>query len=121
MAGGALLFAFSSPTFEAWMAGYIIMSMAGPFIAYPMFTLPSQFPTSQGLIFSLIVGAFDGSAAMMFFFRLLHFKAALSLQYIYFGFAGLCGLLLLSALWIFVPPPKADHEMDAALASMGTK
>src|SRR5689334_22391943 len=65
---GALIIGLSSPSLPMYMPGYIILGLGGTAVAFPMFTLPLLAPKQHaGLIFSLIIGSFDGSSAVMFF------------------------------------------------------
>lgn len=59
-------------TFDAYIAGNFLLALGGTFIFVPSFHLSNAFPQIQGLILALITGAFDASAAVFLFFRLLY-------------------------------------------------
>jgi len=111
---GAVLMGFSSPHIPAYTAAYIIMGAGGPLVAFSMFSLPALAPKHSGLLFSLIVGAFDGSAAIMFLFQLLYVYLDISMPILFWGFAVVSASLVLAAFFIFVPR-KSDSEAQALL------
>jgi hypothetical protein len=113
---GSVIFAVSSESFPAWIAGYGLMGAGGPFIAFAMFTLPNGIPAeSQGLGFSMIIGALDGSAAMMWFMGLIHRYHGAHIKGLFLGFAILPALMFLVAIWIFRPAKgAADAGGEAA-------
>ena len=70
---GSLCLAFESALpFDAFMLGFFLLALGGTFSFVPSFHLSNAFPQFQGLILSLITGAFDASAAVFFVFRVLH-------------------------------------------------
>jgi MFS family permease len=58
--------------FDAYALGYFLLALGGTFTFVPSFHLANAFPQLQGLILSLITGAFDASAAVFLGFRLLY-------------------------------------------------
>ncbi len=111
IACGAALLAFSASVDALCIAGYVLMGAGGPFIAFPMFTLPQLIPARLGLAFSLIIGAFDGSAAMMIIVKVLHDHADASLRMIFLLFLILPAALFLSASWLFRPAAEVLSEI----------
>ncbi|KAI9925776.1 hypothetical protein MW887_005582 [Aspergillus wentii] len=70
---GALLFGFAaSLPFDAYIPGYLFLSLGGPFVFIPSFHLSNTFPTRSGLILSMLTGAFDASSAIFLIFRLIN-------------------------------------------------
>jgi MFS family permease len=70
---GSLCLAFESALpFDALMLGFFLLAFGGTFNFVPAFHLSNSFPQFQGLILSLITGAFDASAAVFLLFRVLY-------------------------------------------------
>ncbi|KAH1273456.1 hypothetical protein KXW98_007735 [Aspergillus fumigatus] len=68
---GALLLSFAANLpFDAYIPGYLLLSLGGPFIFISSFQLSNTFPTRSGLILSMLTGAFDASSALFLIFRL---------------------------------------------------
>ena len=83
------------------MAGYILMAAGGPAVAFPMFSLPALLPKKAGMVFSLIVGAFDGSAAIMLLFRVLYDTTGVSTHLLFSVYLVFPGLLIFACPFIF--------------------
>lgn len=70
---GSLLFGLASRLpFDAYIPGYLFLSLGGPFIFISSFHLSNTFPARSGLILSLLTGAFDASSALFLIFRLIN-------------------------------------------------
>ncbi|EAW20906.1 putative MFS transporter Fmp42 [Aspergillus fischeri NRRL 181] len=68
---GALLLSFAANLpFDAYIPGYLFLSLGGPFIFISSFQLSNTFPTRSGMILSMLTGAFDASSALFLIFRL---------------------------------------------------
>lgn len=75
LAMGAILIAFAnSLPFDAYILGYLFLSLGGPFVFISSFHLSNTFPTRSGLILSTLTGAFDASSALFLIFRLANEK-----------------------------------------------
>ncbi|PYH64120.1 putative MFS transporter Fmp42 [Aspergillus vadensis CBS 113365] len=61
-------------SFDAYLPGYLFLSLGGPFIFVPSYQLSNTFPTHSGLILSTLTGAFDASSALFLVFRLVNEK-----------------------------------------------
>lgn len=73
LAIGALLFAFAADMpFDAYIPGYLFLSLGGPFVFISSFQLSNTFPKRSGLILSMLTGAFDASSAVFLILRLLN-------------------------------------------------
>lgn len=72
LAIGCILMAFAtSPSPVDYLTlGFASLSLGGSFIFLPSFHLANAFPKLSGLILALVTGAFDASAAVLFFYRL---------------------------------------------------
>ncbi|GIC93238.1 putative MFS transporter Fmp42 [Aspergillus udagawae] len=68
--GALLLSVAASLPFDAYIPGYLFLSLGGPFIFISSFQLSNTFPTRSGLILSMLTGAFDASSALFLVFRL---------------------------------------------------
>ncbi|RMZ78204.1 hypothetical protein DV738_g4047, partial [Chaetothyriales sp. CBS 135597] len=57
--------------FDGYPLSFFLLALGGTFTFVPSFQLGNAFPAFQGLIISLITGAFDASAAVFLAFRLI--------------------------------------------------
>ncbi|KAL2841698.1 major facilitator superfamily domain-containing protein [Aspergillus pseudoustus] len=72
---GALLLALANRLpFDAYVLGYLLLALGGPFIFISSFQLSNTFPTRSGLILSSLTGAFDASSALFLIFRIVYDK-----------------------------------------------
>lgn len=70
--GSLLLSLAAFIPFDAYIPGYLFLSLGGPFVFISSFQLSNTFPTHSGLILSSLTGAFDASSALFLVFRLLN-------------------------------------------------
>ncbi|CBF82467.1 hypothetical protein AN9140.2 [Aspergillus nidulans FGSC A4] len=72
---GALLLALAKRLpFDAYVPGYLLLALGGPFIFISSFQLSNTFPARSGLILSALTGAFDASSALFLIFRIINEK-----------------------------------------------
>jgi MFS family permease len=70
---GALLFSFAwQLDFDAYIPGYLVLALGGPFVFISSFQLSNTFPKHSGLILALLTGAFDASSALFLIYRLIY-------------------------------------------------
>lgn len=73
LAIGSLLLAFAVQVpFDAYIPGYVLLALGGPFVFISSFQLSNTFPRHSGLILALLTGAFDSSSAIFLFYRLIY-------------------------------------------------
>ncbi|WPK27632.1 hypothetical protein PUMCH_005029 [Australozyma saopauloensis] len=60
--------------FDAYLAGYTLLALGGPFVFISCFQLANSFPKNSGLILALLTGAFDSSSALFLVYRLIYFN-----------------------------------------------
>ena len=73
LAIGSLLLAFAVQLpFDAYIPGYVLLALGGPFVFISSFQLSNTFPRHSGLILALLTGAFDSSSAIFLFYRLIY-------------------------------------------------
>jgi hypothetical protein len=65
-------FAFHIPSFDGYIPGNFFLALAGTFIFVPSFQIANAFPKYAGTIVALVTGAFDASAAVFLFYRLIY-------------------------------------------------
>ncbi|KAJ5295020.1 hypothetical protein PENANT_c037G09580 [Penicillium antarcticum] len=71
--GGVVMgFAFHIPSFDGYIPGNFFLALAGTFIFVPSFQIANAFPKYAGTIVALVTGAFDASAAVFLFYRLIY-------------------------------------------------
>lgn len=70
---GALLLAYTQELpFDAFLPGYLLLALGGPFTFISSFQLSNAFPRHSGLILALLTGAFDSSSAIFLIYRLIY-------------------------------------------------
>ncbi|PGH11167.1 hypothetical protein AJ79_05009 [Helicocarpus griseus UAMH5409] len=70
---GALCLALASLLpFDAYVPGYFLLALGGPFVFISSFQLSNTFPAHSGLILAMLTGAFDSSSSVFLLFRVLH-------------------------------------------------
>ncbi|EAU37148.1 conserved hypothetical protein [Aspergillus terreus NIH2624] len=74
LALGSLLMAvsFQNPHFDGYIPGNFFLALGGTFIFIPSFQIANAFPKYAGTIVAMVTGAFDASAAVYLFYRLLY-------------------------------------------------
>ncbi|KAL2832487.1 major facilitator superfamily domain-containing protein [Aspergillus cavernicola] len=74
LAAGSLLMAysFSHPYVDGYVAANFLLALGGTFLFVPSFQIANAFPKYAGTIVALVTGAFDASAAIYLFYRLLY-------------------------------------------------
>lgn len=100
--------------FDGYALGYLLLALGGTFTFVPSFHLSNAFPQLQGLILSLITGAFDASAAVFLVFRVAYKATNGSFGIVEFFRLYLIVpvLMLLAALFLM---PKQSYETRAGL------
>ncbi|KAI9791281.1 MAG: hypothetical protein M1816_004062 [Peltula sp. TS41687] len=70
---GCITFAFASDLpFDAYISGYLFLSLGGPFVFIPAYQLSNAFPAHSGAILAVLTGAFDSSSAIFLIYRLIY-------------------------------------------------
>lgn len=67
-----LKFGHNIALFDAYLAGYTLLALGGPFVFISSFQLANSFPKNSGLILALLTGAFDSSSALFLMYRLVY-------------------------------------------------
>ncbi|ODQ64829.1 MFS general substrate transporter [Nadsonia fulvescens var. elongata DSM 6958] len=84
LAIAALIMANASQitTFDAYLMGYTILALGGPFAFISSFQLSNSFPAYSGTILALLTGAFDASSGIFLIYRIIYEKTngALTLE-----------------------------------------
>lgn len=65
-------FAFHIPSFDGYIPGNFFLALGGTFLFVPSFQIANAFPKYAGTIVALVTGAFDASAAVFLFYRLVY-------------------------------------------------
>ncbi|KAL0939379.1 MFS transporter [Colletotrichum truncatum] len=69
---GSLLMAYAKRLpFDAFLLGYLLLALGGPFTYISSFQLSNAFPKHSGLILALLTGVFDASSALFLVYRLI--------------------------------------------------
>jgi MFS family permease len=74
LAAGSVLMslAFQIAEFDGYTIGNFFLALGGTFIFLPSFQIANAFPKYSGSIVALVTGAFDASAAVYLFYRLIY-------------------------------------------------
>lgn len=74
LAAGAVImaFAFHNPDVGGYIPGNFCLALGGTFLFVPSFQIANAFPKHAGTIVALVTGAFDASAAVFLFYRLVY-------------------------------------------------
>lgn len=118
---GSLCLAFERELpFDAIIIGFFVLSLGGTFMFVPSFHLSNAFPRHQGLILALVTGAFDASAAIFLFFRIIYDASGQSFGLKKFFLVYLCVpvFVLLTQLFLM---PSASYENRTELQDVQEK
>jgi MFS family permease len=118
---GSLLMGLSSaiPALDVYLLGNILLAFGGTFVFVSSFQLSNTFPKYSGIIIALVTGAFDASAAVFLFYRLIYdaTDGAFSLHKFFFGYITIPVLILL-AEFLYMPArsyhsiPELEHKIE---------
>ncbi|CAO2652511.1 Nn.00g007940.m01.CDS01 [Neocucurbitaria sp. VM-36] len=74
LAAGSVLMslAFQIAEFDGYTIGNFFLALGGTFVFLPSFQIANAFPKYGGSIVALVTGAFDASAAVFLFYRLIY-------------------------------------------------
>jgi len=70
---GCLLFGLSSPSFNGYLVGFLLLGIAGPFIFISTLHFSTVFPSKSGLIMAALTGSFDASSVIFLLFNKLFY------------------------------------------------
>mmetsp|Transcript_47672 Transcript_47672/g.123622 ORF Transcript_47672/g.123622 Transcript_47672/m.123622 type:complete len:388 (+) Transcript_47672:975-2138(+) len=110
MTTGYLLFAFSTPYFEAYEVGSAIIGFGYSVCFLPLFSVAFREPGWTHIVYPLIVGSFDFSAFTMFIFYSLHFTVGVTVSQYFFFMAGGALLSTFCILWILKEPKQQKQQ-----------
>lgn len=85
-----LSYAQSIKFLDAYLIGYSVLALGGPFVFISCFHLANAFPKNSGLILALLTGAFDSSSAIFLLYRMSYFSSwgnGLTLHKFFLGYA----------------------------------
>lgn len=114
LAIGSLLMglSFKIADFDGYLAGYLLLSFGGTFLFVPSYQLANAFPKHSGFIVALITGAFDASAAVFLFYRLVYdmTDGAFSPSKFFFGYLLVPAMILVAEFTIM--PSHSYHTIS---------
>ncbi|RMZ88331.1 hypothetical protein DV736_g4445, partial [Chaetothyriales sp. CBS 134916] len=102
--------------FDAYPLSFFLLALGGTFIFVPSFQLGNTFPAFQGLIISLITGAFDASAAVFLVFRLIFqsTNGKFGMRQLFLAYLCVPVLIMIANLTLM---PRHSYETRAQLES----
>ncbi|KAH8892333.1 MFS general substrate transporter [Thozetella sp. PMI_491] len=112
LAAGCILIgsAFATPEFDGYILGYVLLGLGGTFVFVPSFELAKAFPKHSGLVVALVTGAFDASAAVFLFYRVVYDASNGNFTPLQFfrGFLIVPALIVMGEM--IVMPPGSYHN-----------
>ncbi|KAA8651384.1 uncharacterized protein ATNIH1004_000266 [Aspergillus tanneri] len=105
---------FSWAGFDGYIVGNFFLALGGTFIFVPSFQIANAFPRYIGTIVALVTGAFDASAAMYLFYRLLYKvdHQTFGPKWFYLAYLTVPALIFVSLLIIM---PTHDYQSSRLL------
>lgn len=105
--------------FDAYIVGYMLLAIGGPFTFISSFQLSNTFPNNSGLILALLTGAFDASSAVFLFYRISYEKSGGNFHIHDFFTLFLLVPIFIFLAQIFIMPQDSYVTMkDLALDSL---
>lgn len=123
LAAGALLmgYAFKLPEFDGFVVANVMLALGGTFIFLPSFQIANAFPKYSGTIVATVTGAFDASAAVFLFYRLVYQSSngAFTPQKFFFGYLAVPVLIFVAQFTIMSPDnyktmPELEQKLEKA-------
>lgn len=101
---------------DAYLTGYTLLALGGPFVFISCFQLANSFPKNSGLILALLTGAFDSSSALFLMYRLIYTNIEqVSLSSFFTYYLAVPIFILLCQLFIM---PKDSYKTVGTLAKI---
>ena len=117
---GSFLFAYSSTSFNAYLASFLLLSAGGPFVFVSIMPSANLFPSQTGLVMMMINGAYGGGALVFFVFLRLFNQYNTSIKELFIGYGILGGVIaiLVAIFWPMkkykpareIVPDRAENE-----------
>lgn len=105
---GALVLAYAQDLpFDAFLLGYLLLAMGGPFIFISSFQLSNAFPRHSGLVLALLTGAFDSSSAVFLLYRVIYNKTNGAFNHRHFFLVYLAVPVCILILQLVLMPAKS--------------
>ncbi|KAH2307972.1 hypothetical protein KXV47_006746 [Aspergillus fumigatus] len=115
VAGSVLMsLSFSRPDFDGYIIANFFLALGGTFVFVPSFQIANAFPKHAGIIVALVTGAFDASAAVYLFYRILYESnpETFTPQRFFLAYVAVPVCLLLALLTIM---PAQDYQSSHQL------
>ncbi|KAL4932357.1 putative MFS transporter [Aspergillus undulatus] len=120
LAAGSVLmsYSFSIPEFDGYIVANFLLALGGTFLFVPSFQIANAFPKYSGTIVALVTGAFDASAAVYLFYRLL-FEASsqtFTPDKFFFGYTLVPAMILIA--WLTLMPShdyQTTHQLEVRI------
>lgn len=114
---GCFLFAFaeSITAIDAYMCGFQLLAMGGPFVFISSLPVAQLWPDKQAMILMMINGVYGGGAFVFFLFSILYNNAHVSMKDLFVGY-GILGCFIV-VIAFFVWPRRAYAETNKTINS----
>lgn len=88
MTVGSILFAFGSPSFDSYIAGYTLIGFGGMSILMAHLRMAEILSKYSGLFISVVSNAFDAAAFVFFIFKLVYDRWQPSIRVLFLAYAS---------------------------------
>ncbi|KAJ3160670.1 hypothetical protein HDU86_000429 [Geranomyces michiganensis] len=110
---GNILFGVSGPSFDAYLVGFTMLGIGGPFVFIGCLHISTVFPASSGLIMAAMTGAFDASSSIYMFFTIILDKIGGPVHRLFLMYAVIP--LLIAIATALLMPKNSFGQSDAAV------
>jgi len=111
---GSLVFAFSGPSFNGYLAGFVLLSAGGPFVFISTLHVAALFPSKSGLVMAFLNGSYGFGALIFLIFNSLFYQYHISLKVLFIAYAVILGCLTITTffLWPWSKFPEQTGIID---------
>ncbi|KAI9841774.1 MAG: hypothetical protein M1838_003419 [Thelocarpon superellum] len=120
-AAGCLVFALAAQirVVDAYVTGYLLLALGGPFVFIPAFQLSNTFPAHSGLILSMLTGAFDSSSAVFLVYQIIYERSNSTVRPRTFFLAYLIVPVFMLAAQLFLMPSQSYKTIGEMFEDAG--
>ncbi|KAI6842351.1 MFS general substrate transporter [Hortaea werneckii] len=118
LAVGSILmgYAFKIPEFDGYIMGNIFLALGGTFVFLPSFSIANAFPMYAGTIVATVTGAFDASAAVFLFYRIIYeaTEGRFTPEKFFFAYLVVPAIILVAQVTLMTPDGyKSVPQLEA--------
>ncbi|KAI7501898.1 MFS general substrate transporter [Hortaea werneckii] len=118
LAVGSILmgYAFKIPEFDGYIMGNVFLALGGTFVFLPSFSIANAFPMYAGTIVATVTGAFDASAAVFLFYRIIYeaTEGRFTPEKFFFAYLVVPAIILVAQVTLMTPDGyKSVPQLEA--------